>query len=390
MMRTMPSALGATDPGAVRARLARRTLELVDIPSVSRHEWALLDRLATAIPASWNVLDREDASLFAVAPRRPGRPLVVLAGHVDTVPPQGNHPGSLAADGSVVGLGAADMKGALAVMVEVAEALAAGTIVSDLDVGVLFFGREEIATAESALLPLFERCPASREIALALVLEPTGNAIEVGCLGNLNALVTFRGRSAHSARPWLGANAIHAAVRGLQGIVEAGVEDVTVDGLVYREVVNVTTIEGGVAANVIPDSVACRVNLRYAPSRSPAQAERRLRELLGEGDVDVSILSNAPPGPVAVRNPLVDRLRRSANLDVRAKQAWTPVAEFATASVDAVNIGPGDPAFAHRADERVDADALHRSLEALRSFLVDPGLLDPGLDDSGGAPGGAA
>jgi succinyl-diaminopimelate desuccinylase len=374
----------AAEERDVRARLARRTLELVDIASVSRNENAVLERLAEWMPPSWTVEDRGDASLFAVAPRRPGRALVGLAGHVDTVPPQGNIPGSIASDGAVIGLGAADMKGALAVMVEVARLLEAGEIASDLDVGVLCFGREEVARSESALLPLLERCSAARHIDLALVMEPTANALELGCLGNLNALVTFRGRSAHSARPWLGANAIHAAIRGLRELVDAGVEEVEIDGLVYREVVNVTTIEGGVAANVIPDAVACGVNLRYAPSRAPADAERRLRGLVEGADGAVAVISNAPPGPVAVNNPLVERLRRVAGVDVRAKQAWTPVAEFAAAGIDAVNFGPGDPALAHRPDERVDVDALQRSLDAVRAFLAPPRAVGPeadGLDD---------
>jgi succinyl-diaminopimelate desuccinylase len=296
-------AVGSTaetlEPEAVGERLARRTLELVDIPSISREESAVLDHLASALPPSWSVVDRGDACVFASTGRRPGRALLVLAGHVDTVPAQGNLPGSIAPDGAVVGLGAADMKGALAVMLELATILDRRPVESDLDVGLLFFGREELSTNESALVPLLERCEPARAIDLAVVMEPTANAIELGCLGNLNALVTFRGESAHSARPWLGSNAIHAAVSGLRGIIEAGVEDVTVDGLVYREVVNVTTIEGGTAANILPDEVRCHVNLRYAPSCTPDRAEGRLHRLIGSADAEIRILSNAPPAPVA-------------------------------------------------------------------------------------------
>jgi succinyl-diaminopimelate desuccinylase len=134
--------------------------------------------------------------------------------------------------------------------------------------------------------------------------------------------------------------------------------------------VSVTRIEGGVAANVVPDRVEATVNLRYAPNHTPGDAESRIRELLGHHAVEVSIVSNAPPGPVAVRDPLVERLRRAGDLEVRPKQAWTPVAEFAQADIPAVNFGPGDPQYAHRDDERVEVAALVRSYEVLRSYLA--------------------
>jgi succinyl-diaminopimelate desuccinylase len=294
-----------------------------------------------------------------------------LAGHVDTVPPQGgNDAGSVDDGGSVVrGLGASDMKGALAVMIEVADALSSGDLASDVDVGLLFFGREELPISESALLPLLERSAAARAADLAIVMEPTSNALQIGCLGNLNADVTFHGRGAHAARPWLGKNAINAAVRGLRGLTDADIVDVEVDGLVFREVVGVTMIEGGVAANVIPAEARCRANLRYAPSRTPAEAEAWLRGMLAGSGAEIDIVSNAPPGPVSVRNPLVARLRDSGELDVGPKQAWTPVAEFATLGVDAVNFGPGDPELAHREDEAVEAASLARCFEVLATFI---------------------
>ena len=147
------------------------------------------------------------------------------------------------------------MKAGLAVMLEVAERLAHDPSASDLDVGFLFFGREELPITESAVLPLFDRCAAAATVDLAIVMEPTDNAIEVGCLGNLNALVTIEGTAAHSARPWLGDNAIHTAIAALASLADLPDRDVEIDGLMFREVVNVTTIEGGVAANVIPDQV---------------------------------------------------------------------------------------------------------------------------------------
>ncbi len=357
------------DPEA-GARLTARTLELVNLASVSGDERAIVQAIRERVPDGLHVVDDEDAVLFvAPAVRRPGAPFVVLAGHVDTVPPNGNFPGTLESD-SVVGRGAADMKGALAVMEEVAAWLAADPSVTDLDVGFLFFGREELPITQSALLPLFDRCPTVRSIDLAILMEPTANAIQVGCLGNLNVRIAVHGSAAHTARPWLGSNAIHAAIQALSPIADLPPRDVEIDGLVFREVISVTSIEGGIAGNVVPDRLEARVNFRYAPTRSPAEAEAWLREKVAHPDAEVEVLGNAPPGTVAVRNPLVDRLRAAGDLSIEPKQAWTPVAEFATIDVDAVNFGPGDPKYAHRDDERIDASALVRSYDVLRGFLV--------------------
>jgi len=351
-------------------RLASRTLELVDLPSESGDEAAILARLRELVPPEGFVLadDGDAVLLFLPAARRPDAPLVLLAGHVDTVPAAGNVPGRLDGD-VVVGRGSSDMKGALAVMLELAadgEALAR----SDLDVGLLFVGREELPITESALLPLLERRPTLGEIDLTLVMEPTANALEVGCMGNLNATVRATGSAAHTARPWLGENAVHAAIEALAPLVDLPTRDVEVDGLVFREVVSVTRIEGGGPRNVIPDRAEAHVNMRYAPNHTPAEAEARLRELLGSHPVEVEIVGNAPPGPVTVGNPLVTRLRDAGELVVGPKQAWTPVAELATAGIDAVNFGPGDPQYAHRDDERVEVAALVRSIEIVRAFLA--------------------
>ncbi len=354
----------------VGERLAARTLGSVNIASVSGDEGAILEAIRSRLPDGLHVMDDGDAVLFvAPAVRRSGTPFVVLVGHVDTVPANGNFPGTLDGD-AVVGRGAADMKGSLAVMEEVAAWIAADPSASDLDVGFLFFGREELPITRSALLPLFDRCPSARSIDLAILMEPTANAIQVGCLGNLNARIEVRGSAAHSARPWLGRNAIHAAIRALGPIADLPPRDVEIDGLVFREVVSVTSIGGGIAGNVVPDRVEARVNFRYAPNRTPVEAETWLREMVSHPDAEVEVIGNAPPGPVSVRNPLVDRLRSAGDLPIEPKQAWTSVAEFATIAVDAVNFGPGDPQYAHRDDERVDTAALVRSFEVLRRFLA--------------------
>lgn len=357
--------------GSPGARLATRTLGLIDVASVSRDESEVLAVIRGSLPPSYEIVDDTDAVLFAMPrERRAEVPCVVLAGHVDTVPIAGNVPGTIE-EGAVVGRGASDMKGGLAVMLELADELHDAPAGPDLDLDIAFlcFGREELQYSESALLPFFERCPAAATADLAIVMEPTDNAIEMGCLGNLNATVTVRGQAAHSARPWLGDNAIHRAIAALAPLADLPVRDVSVDGLTFREVVSVTTIEGGVAANVVPDQVQARVNFRYAPGHTPAGAESRLRELLAASGAEVRIDGNAPPGPVNVANPLVTRLRDAGDLSLGPKQAWTPVAELALAGVDAVNFGPGDPKYAHRDDERIEVAALVRCHAVLRAFL---------------------
>jgi succinyl-diaminopimelate desuccinylase len=208
-----------------------------------------------------------------------------------------------------------------------------------------------------------------KQAALIVMMEPTANQLHAGCLGNVIAQLHFEGVAAHSARPWLGRNAIHEAVHGLQKIAGMRVEEVVLDGLTFREVASVTTIQGGIASNVIPDLVTCGVNYRYAPNRTPEQAEARLRELIG-ADARLTIVSNAPGAPVAMANPLLARLREVGGMEVQPKQAWTPVAEFAQVGLDAVNYGPGDPAFAHRRDEQVEVAAMVESLDVLKRWLT--------------------
>ncbi len=364
----------------VAERLAASAEALVAIPSESRQEAAILTEIRGRLPVAYRVVDDEDSVLLALPERRPGTPLVILAGHVDTVPIGRSAPGRREGE-TLHGRGTSDMKSGLAVMLLIADSIAATATVtapttsessrieSDLDVGLLFFGREELPFAEDALLPLFDRRPEISEAALAIVLEPTANQLELGCLGNLNATVAFAGEAAHSARPWLGRNAIHAAIAALAPVADLPIRDVEVDGLTYREVASVTTIQGGVATNVLPDHATAHVNFRYAPTHTPPEAERRLRELLGHPSAVVDVVGNAPPGRPPTGNPLVERLRAAGDLAVGPKQAWTPVAEFGLAGVDAVNFGPGDPQYAHRDDEQVDVGALVRSYGVLMAFL---------------------
>ena len=353
--------------------LAETTLALVDIPSESRDEARAAAWVEEAVPTGR--LRREHRSgetLFYATERRAGIPLVILAGHLDTVPAQENLPGRIEG-GFVHGLGASDMKGGAAVMVELARWLEADGPALGVDLGLLFFPREELPQEESALPAFFAAVPHALEAELAILLEPTDGTIHAGCLGNLNAELRFRGEAAHSARPWLGQNAIERAVTGLDRILPVPSRVAEVSGLRFAEVVSPTTIRGGVAANVIPDEATCLLNYRYAPDRTPAEAEARIAELAEAAGAEVTLVGNSQPAPVVVDAPLVRRLRGAGGLGVEPKQAWTPVAEFAAAGIDAINYGPGATRYAHRRDERVAIDSLVAAFATLQRFLAAEG-----------------
>jgi succinyl-diaminopimelate desuccinylase len=356
-------------PASLEEALAERTLALVDVPSVSRDEARIAELVVASMPVE--TLEQRHAdgeAFFYTTRRRPGFPLVVLAGHLDTIPAQDNLPGRIE-DGYVVGLGATDMKGGLAVMLELARWLDEAQPARTVDVGMLFFTREELPVAESPLPRVFAACEELRGADFAIVLEPTNNTIQAGCLGNVNATLTFRGVSAHSARPWLGVNAIGVAASALVPITEIAPMPVQIGDLEFVEVLSVTRIDGGIADNVIPDAVACRLNFRFAPGRSPEDAVGRLRELVGDvGKLDVTSVS--PAANVPAGSELLDRLRAAGDLSIEPKQAWTPVAQFSEQGIDAVNFGPGATVYAHRQDERVSTVELRRTFEALQRFIA--------------------
>ena len=348
-------------------RLATRTLELIDIPSESRHEAVVREHLLSLIPAGYTAeFAGDDAYLFA-RERRPDAPLVVLAGHYDTVPAQDNIPGRIE-DGIVHGLGAADMKGGVAVALELVRDLATDPPDS-ADVALLLFGREEIPAQFSALPELFERSQLVGQASLAILLEPTAGAIHAGCVGNLNAHVTFRGVSGHSARPWLAENAVHKALVALTPVSALERREVVISGLPFYEVVSVTRIEAGIADNVVPDRATATLNFRYTPDRTTEEAEAYLHSLVPGAD-HVEFSGASPPARVVADTPLVQALQRAGDLSVEPKQAWTNVADFTTRGIDAVNFGPGDPQFAHRRDEQVEIAALVHCYETLRTYVA--------------------
>jgi succinyl-diaminopimelate desuccinylase len=348
-------------------RLARRTLELVDIPSESLHEADVRAHLLTLVPEAFVAeYAAEDAFVFA-RPRREGAPLVLLVGHYDTIPAQGNLPGRIEG-GAVHGCGAADMKGGVAVAVELVRELALREP-GPCDVALLLFGKEELPAQFSPLPDLFERSRLAPAADLAILLEPTDLTIQAGCLGNMNARLTFSGVSGHSARPWAAENAIEKAIAGLAPIAAVERREAIVGGLPFYEVVSITQLEAGIASNVIPDRAVATLNLRYAPDRTPESAAELLRSLTPEG-AELEITGDSPPAAVVTDTPLVRALRDAGDLRFEPKQAWTNVADFTTRGVDAVNFGPGATRYAHRRDELVEIASLVTAYETLLRFLT--------------------
>jgi succinyl-diaminopimelate desuccinylase len=346
-------------------RLAERTLELVNIPSESRHEAEIREHLLALVPSA---LEREyghDEAFLFVPERRPATPLVILVGHYDTVPAQGNVPGRIA-HGRVHGLGASDMKGGVAVALELVRGLAAGRP-GPYDVALLLFGREELPPEHNPLPALFAGSRAAHEAALAVLLEPTDGEIQAGCLGHLTARLSFAGTSGHSARPWQADNAIERAIEGLHAVLGHEPRDAVVGGLTFREVLTVTRFAAGTADNVIPDLAVATVSFRYAPDRTPDEAESKLRSLVSEAAA-IEVTGNSPPGIPVTDNPHVAALLAAGARGVAPKQAWTNVADFTAVGIDAVNFGPGSTAQAHRRDEHVEIDGLVHAYETLDRF----------------------
>ena len=354
-------------------RLSRRTLELVDIPSESLHEAAIRAMVRGLVPTAFELVFEGDEAFFWARPRRPQTPLLVLAGHYDTVPVQDNLPGRIEG-GAVHGCGASDMKGGVAVALELVHELATRPP-GPVDVGLLLFGREELPAEHNPLPALFDASPLVAETALAVLLEPTDLTIQAGCVGTLTARVTFHGVSGHSARPWLARNALHAAIEGLARVATFERREAVIDGLVFTEVASVTRLEAGVADNVVPDRAVATINLRYPPDRAPAEAEELLRTLLPT-DATVEIAGNSPPGAVSANAPLARTLQAVGDFAVEAKQAWTNVADFTSRGIPAINFGPGATAYAHRRDELVEIRSLERAYLALRRVALGEAAVD--------------
>ncbi len=347
--------------------LMARTAQLVDIASVSRDEAAItatIEHELREVPGL--EVTRVGDNLVARTTLGRGTRLM-LAGHTDTVPPNQNVGARLEGD-RLYGVGSTDMKGGVAVMLEAARQITEPAV----DVTYVFYAREEIEASASGLGELFALRPDLLAADLALLGEPTDAAIEAGCQGTMRLRVTLAGRRAHPARPWMGRNAIHRLGGILVDLSVYGEREPVIQGCRYHEALQAVRVDGGVAGNVIPDAAELLINHRFAPDRTPAEAEAHVREVLGPwlepGDA-VEVVDVADGAAPSLDHPLLAALIERNQLEVRAKLGWTDVSRLAAHGVPAANFGPGDPEIAHTAGEFVTRQQLDRAWAALADLL---------------------
>ena len=366
-----PSSTPSETREALAAALADKLERLLEIPSPSGAEGSLANLLEREIGAlGVGKLQRFGDNLVLRVAGASRRPRLLLCGHLDTVPAQGNEKPHRDGD-RIFGLGSSDLKAGLAVLwhllerVPLAEQPGPTTFV--------FYTHEEVAFAQSGLILVEEQAPWIRAHDFAICVEPTANAVEIGCNGTLHAEITLCGKTSHSARPWLGHNAIHAAAPLLQRIANHTTREIRWPGpppLLYREVMSVTQIEGGRARNVIPDLHTLNLNFRFGPDRSSDEAQRLVLDLVGDAG-EVRFVDLAPAGRVSLDNPLCQRLVQRAGNRVAAKQAWTDVGRFSAWGLDAVSFGPGRPEKAHQQDEYANVSDMVRNYEIFEQFFQD-------------------
>ncbi len=348
------------------------TAALCDIPSVSADERALADTIEATLRAHAPHLDLVRDGDAIVARTSLGRAeRVVIAGHIDTVPINDNLPSRRSVDDGVDtlwGRGTVDMKGGCAVLL----ALAVQLTDPAYDITWVWYDHEEVASELNGLGRLARTRPELLEGDFAILGEPSNAGIEGGCNGTLRLELSTTGRRAHSARSWMGVNAVHALAPILERLAAYEPATVTVDGLDYREGLNAVGVSGGVAGNVIPDSATVTVNYRFAPSTSLAEAEQHVRDLVADLDPAVAVVvtdaaAGARPGLDA---PLAQRFVQAVGAEPAPKYGWTDVARFSELGIPAVNYGPGDPSLAHTDDERVPVEQIVACERGLRAWLT--------------------
>ncbi len=343
--------------------LAKDLLDLCAIRSEYGNERALADHVEARLRKTKLPVLRIGDSVVAGKPTG-ARPAIALLGHLDTVPDVGNAWPPRREGDLVFGLGASDMKAGLAVMLALLE------VPSRYDLVQVYYDKEEGPDAANGLEPVLDKCPWLKDVALAFCLEPTDNELHLGCLGGLHAKVTFRGRSAHSARPWQGENAITKAGAFLAELAALSPRDVPLGpDLVYREVTTVTLAKGGTGRNVVPNAFELNVNVRFAPGKTLEEAEAELRSRVA-GRADIEITDRSLSGRIPERNEHLERFRAVSHAKVAPKQAWTDVARLGARGIDAVNFGPGFTAQAHQKDEHASVAATVGSYEVFRAFLM--------------------
>ncbi|MDI6099644.1 succinyl-diaminopimelate desuccinylase [Actinoplanes sp. NEAU-A12] len=338
------------------------TRALVDVESVSRDEKAIADFVEDVLNQAAHLSVRRVGNTVMARTRLGREQRVILAGHLDTVPVNGNLP-STVVDDLIYGCGTSDMKSGVALALHLAVTLPDPRY----DVTYLFYESEEIDSEFNGLNLVAREHPEWLQADLAVLLEPTYGAVEAGCQGTMQARVRTSGRRAHTARSWRGVNAIHAAGEVLRRLDAYHPRTVTIDGCTYREGLNAVGISGGVAGNVVPDECAVDVNLRFAPDRSEEQAVAHLREVFDGFELEVTDSApGAMPGLTAA--PAAEFLA-AIGVEPAAKLGWTDVARFAARGIPALNYGPGDPALAHAPDEHVEIGKIRDGAATLYRWL---------------------
>ncbi|MGH9302943.1 MAG: succinyl-diaminopimelate desuccinylase [Acidimicrobiales bacterium] len=352
-----------------RRDLLELTASLVDISSVSHNEAQLADHVEGMLAGCPGLELRRigDNVLARTNLGRSGR--LILAGHLDTVPENGNGRARIEG-GTCIGLGACDMKGGLAVFLELLATVRAPAV----DVTFIAYVCEEVAQRYSGLGEVERQAPGWLAADVAVLGEPSGALVEAGCQGVLQMALTLTGERAHSARPWMGVNAIHRLAEVLCRVAAYEARRPVLDGCEYREALQAVLVEGGVARNVVPDRASAVLNHRFAPDRDAASALGAVRSFLGDaldearGDRLVAE-EQAAPAPPSLDHPLLARLVEATEAPPRAKLGWTDVSFFAARGTPACNFGPGDPTLAHSAAERVSREELERAYAALESLI---------------------
>lgn len=344
------------------------TAALVDVASVSHDEREIADLLEADLRQHSHLsVDRIGDNLVART-RLGRRRRLVLGGHTDTVPPNGNAEARVEGD-RMYGVGTTDMKGGVAVMLELARTVTAPCV----DVTYVFYAREEVDLVHNGLREVEASRPELLEGDVALLGEPTLGAVEAGCQGTMRFEVTLAGARAHTARPWMGRNAVHRLGEVLDVVRRFEGRRPVVEGCEYRESLQAVHVEGGVAGNVVPDRAMLRVNYRFAPDRDPGDAEAFVRDLMAPvltADDMLEVVDCSPAARPGLDDPLLATLIDRNGLEVRAKLGWTDVAFFAQRGVPASNFGPGDPTVAHTADEYLERASLLETHAALVDLLT--------------------
>jgi succinyl-diaminopimelate desuccinylase len=340
---------------------------LIDIESVSGHEAEIADRVEQALRGYGHLEVLRNGNVILAGTELDRSERVVIAGHLDTVPIADNLPSWTTHDSAgrkiIWGRGACDMKGGIAVQLSVAAAVTR----PQRDIMWVFYDNEEVEEYRNGLSRIAREHPSYLSGDFAVLCEPTNARIEGGCQGSMQLQVELRGLAAHSARAWMGHNAIHDAGSVLQRLASYQPRQIEVDGLIYREGLNAVTIIGGIAGNVIPDRCVVEINYRFAPDKSPAEAEAYVREVLDGYPIHVTdVAAGARPG---LDQPAAAEFLRAVGGQASAKLGWTDVARFSAMGIPAVNFGPGDPSKAHADDEFCPADDVVACRDALIRWL---------------------